>query len=79
MTWFAERSGQPTEVLAEHQVRALRQVLISHANDPETGWCAVCGLARCGPWQTAYDWLAAAGAAMAEADQWLGEVSSWAR
>jgi hypothetical protein len=42
-----------------------RQVLVTHATNPETGACRVCGVPRCPDWISAYDTLAAAHQLMA--------------
>jgi len=53
------------------QVAYVREVLDTHANDPSSGKCRVCNLARCLDWRDAYDHLAAAGELMAEPERWL--------
>jgi len=63
--WHAPSTLQPDEV------RYLRSVLATHADDPSCGRCLVCGISGCADWCNAYDHLAAAGELMAEPDSWL--------
>jgi hypothetical protein len=44
-----------------------RQILVTHANNPETGVCMVCGIPRCPDWTNGYDTLATAGQVMTTA------------
>ncbi len=41
-----------------------RQVLVTHATDPQAGVCPVCGVPRCPDWLHAFDTMAAAGQLM---------------
>lgn len=43
------------ELVAYH-----RQVLTTHATDPDSGTCPVCGVPRCPDWANSYDALATA-------------------
>jgi hypothetical protein len=53
------------------EVRYLRSVLSSHADDPAVGRCPLCGVSGCPDWRYAYDRLAVGGELMAEPDRWL--------
>jgi hypothetical protein len=59
MTTDMPETDEPVE-LSNEQVAYHRQVLAAHANQPGTGTCPVCGVARCPDWMRAYDILAAA-------------------
>jgi hypothetical protein len=48
------------EELSDELAAYYRYVLATHANHPETGTCAVCGVPRCPDWTGAYDTLARA-------------------
>lgn len=81
MTFFQENPWQPPRTLAPEQAAYFRQMLAVHANQPETGVCAVCGLARCPDWRAAYDQLAIAGELMGEPEDWPyeGRPGLWSR
>jgi hypothetical protein len=68
---FEESRWHAPSPLPVEQVHYLRSVLSSHANDPATGRCPLCGVSGCLDWRNAYDHLAAAGELMAEPDWWL--------
>ena len=70
MSYFDEHPGPPTPELSPEQVAYLRRVLATHANDPSTGDCHVCGTRSCPDWRDAYDQLAAAGQLLADPRQW---------
>jgi hypothetical protein len=67
---FDEHPGHPPHPLPAGQVPALREVLDTHANDPSSGQCRICGRPSCPTWRDAYDQLATAGQLMAEPDRW---------
>ena len=76
MTFFQEQPCQLPRTLAPELVASLRQTLALHANQPDTGTCALCGVPRCRDWRAAFDQLAVAGELMAEPKQWQGQVNN---
>jgi len=70
VTLFEDSAWQPFRTLAPEQVAYFRKVLATHANQPDTGACSVCGLPSCPDWRSAYDQLAIAGETMAEPEAW---------
>ena len=70
MTYFDEHPGSPAPELSPEQAAYLRRVLATHANDPSTGACRVCGTRSCPDWRDAYDRLVAAGQLLADPQQW---------
>ena len=75
VTFFQEQPYQLPRTLAPELVAYHRQTLALHANKPETGSCALCGVPGCPDWCAAFDQLAVAGELMAEPGQWQGQVS----
>lgn len=76
---FEESHWHAPASLPAEQVRYLRSVLSSHADDPATGRCPLCGVSGCSDWRNAYDHLAAGGELMAEPDQWLNATQTEGR
>lgn len=70
MSHFDDRPDSPTTELSSKQDAYLRRVLATHANDPSTGACSVCGTPSCPDWRDSYDRLAAAGQLLADPAQW---------
>lgn len=79
MGFFEDRPWLRNRTLSEQQVAYLRDVLTVHRNDPEGGGCRICRTVSCPDWRAAYDELAAAGALMAEPEQWLATARPGAR
>lgn len=73
MTYFEDRPWLPERTLSAQQVAYFREVLVVHGNDPATGRCRTCQTGSCPDWRGAYDHLAAAGALMAEPEEWLAD------
>ena len=71
MTFFEHsRHSEPEAPLAREVVAYYRRVLLSHSDDPNTGVCSVCQVARCADRRDAFDKLALAGEVMSEPKQW---------
>jgi hypothetical protein len=71
VTFFENsRHNEPEAPLAAEVVAYYRRVLLSHADDPDSGVCRVCQVARCADWRDAFDKLALAGEVMVEAGRW---------
>jgi hypothetical protein len=70
MTYFDEHPGPPTPEMPREQITYLRRVLATHANQPATGACQICGTPSCPDWRDAFDQLAAAGQLLADPQHW---------
>jgi hypothetical protein len=70
VTFFEDsRHSEPEAPLAPDVVAYYRRVLHSHSDDPDTGVCPVCQVARCADRRDAFDKLALAGEVMAGPEQ----------